>query len=63
MGQLLLTERTDGEINKGACFGRQQFLADEVELNRLQAMGEHPWRLHASTAGVRIGDGALGLKL
>ena len=25
------------------------------------AIGEHPWKLHAHSAGVRIGDGALGL--
>ena len=27
-----------------------------------RAMGEHHWKLQAGTAGVRIGDGALGLK-
>jgi len=27
-----------------------------------QAVGEHHWKLHTGTAGVRIGDGALGLK-
>jgi hypothetical protein len=27
-----------------------------------EAVGEHPWKLHTGTAGVRIGDGALGLK-
>jgi len=27
-----------------------------------QAMGEHHWKLHAASVGVRIGDGALGLK-
>jgi len=26
------------------------------------AIGEHHWKLHPSSAGVRIGDGALGLK-
>jgi hypothetical protein len=26
------------------------------------AVGEHHWRLQTCTAGVRIGDGALGLK-
>lgn len=25
------------------------------------AIGEHPWKLHPQAAGVRIGDGALGL--
>ena len=27
-----------------------------------EAMGEHPWTLQTGTVGVRIGDGALGLK-
>jgi hypothetical protein len=27
-----------------------------------QAVGEHHWKLQTGTAGVRIGDGALGLK-
>ena len=27
-----------------------------------QAIGEHHWKLQAKSAGVRIGDGALGLK-
>lgn len=27
-----------------------------------QALGEHPWELRTGTAGVRIGDGALGQK-
>ncbi|BCO26547.1 hypothetical protein MIZ03_1430 [Rhodoferax lithotrophicus] len=27
-----------------------------------QAIGEHHWKLHTGAAGVRIGDGALGLK-
>jgi hypothetical protein len=27
-----------------------------------QAIGEHHWKLQTKTAGVRIGDGALGLK-
>ena len=27
-----------------------------------QAIGEHHWKLHSGAAGVRIGDGALGLK-
>jgi hypothetical protein len=27
-----------------------------------QAIGEHHWKLQTRTAGVRIGDGALGLK-
>jgi hypothetical protein len=27
-----------------------------------QAVGDHHWKLHTGTAGVRIGDGALGLK-
>ena len=27
-----------------------------------QAIGEHHWKLQTQTAGVRIGDGALGLK-
>jgi hypothetical protein len=27
-----------------------------------QAVGEHHWKLHSGSAGVRIGDGALGLK-
>jgi hypothetical protein len=27
-----------------------------------RAMGEHHWKLQTGTAGVRIGDGALGLK-
>ena len=27
-----------------------------------QAMGDHHWKLQSGTAGVRIGDGALGLK-
>ena len=26
------------------------------------AIGEHHWKLHPGSAGVRIGDGALGLK-
>lgn len=26
------------------------------------AVGEHVWKLHAGSAGVRIGEGALGLK-
>lgn len=27
-----------------------------------QAIGDHHWKLHSGAAGVRIGDGALGLK-
>jgi hypothetical protein len=27
-----------------------------------RAIGEHPYKLHHGSAGVRIGDGALGLK-
>jgi hypothetical protein len=27
-----------------------------------QAVGEHHWKLQSGTAGVRIGEGALGLK-
>lgn len=27
-----------------------------------QALGEHPYKLHPGSAGVRISDGALGLK-
>jgi hypothetical protein len=27
-----------------------------------QAVGQHPWILQTGTAGVRIGDGALGLQ-
>jgi hypothetical protein len=27
-----------------------------------QVMGNHHWKLQTGTAGVRIGDGALGLK-
>jgi len=27
-----------------------------------QAVGDHFWKLHDSSAGVRLGDGALGLK-
>ena len=36
MGQLLLAERTDCEVNESARFGRQQFLAGEVERDRPQ---------------------------
>jgi hypothetical protein len=45
------------------CFEREMGCTEADWLRWLPlAVGEHPWKLHTGTAGVRIGDGALGLK-
>jgi hypothetical protein len=45
------------------CFERETGCTEADWLRWLpQAAGEHPWKLQTGTAGVPIGDGALGLK-
>jgi len=44
-------------------FEREMACAEADWLRWLpQAIGDHHWKLHSGAAGVRIGDGALGLK-
>ena len=44
-------------------FEREMSCTEEDWLRWLpQAIGDHFWKLQAHSAGVRIGDGALGLK-
>jgi hypothetical protein len=45
------------------CFEREMGCTEADWLRWLpEAVGEHPWKLQTGIAGVRIGDGALGLK-
>jgi len=45
------------------CFEREMGCTEAEWLRSLpQAIGDHFWKLQTHAAGVRIGDGALGLK-